>query len=157
MNESSRSVKQSPFLDRVEAEMQRIGTGTFLGSDSRRLGEILTDDQDRVHSLGLTHEDVANRLEALGRVARHRLGDSVEVEGRYEIIAHESRGVIPCPWTHPEGLFRKSHFELTDQKSGETLKWTDLSLHLVREHGFYQGLGSPYRLEPRIIKEVLFE
>jgi hypothetical protein len=128
-----------------------------LGSDSRRLGEILTDDQDGVHALGLTHEEVADRLDALGRVARGRLGDSVEVEDRYDVVAYESRGMIPCPWAHPQGLFRKSHFELRDQKNGETLKWTDLSLHLIREHGFYQGRGSPYRLEPRIIKEVLFE
>jgi len=157
MNESYRPVKQSPVLDRVEAEMQRIGTGTFLGSEPRRLWEILTDDQDRLHSLGLTHEEVADRLEALGRVAKRRLGDSVKVEDRYEVTAFESRGVIPCPWTHPEGLFRKSHIELKDLKSGETLKWTDLSLHLIREHGFYQGRGSPYRLEPWIIKGVLFE
>ena len=157
MNESYRPVKQSPVLDRVVAEMQSISTGTFLGADSRGLCEILTDDQGRVHSLGLTHEEVANRLEALGRVARRRLGDIVEVEDRYEISADESRGMIPCPWTHPQGLYRKSHFELRDRRSGKTLKWTDLSLHLIREHGFYQGRGSPYRLEPRIIKEVLFE
>ena len=157
MNGSYRLVKQSPVLDRVEAEMQSISTGTFLGSDSRGLCEILTDDQDRVHSLGLTHEEVAKRLEALGRIARPQWGDIVAVEDRYEVSAYESRGVIPCPWIHPKGLYRKSHFELKDRRSGEMLKWTDLSLHLIREHGFYQGRGSPYRLEPQIIKEVLFE
>jgi len=154
---SRRPVKQSPHLDRIEDAMHGIGTlGTFMGSDSRKIYEILIDDHDVICSLGLTHDLVANRLEEVTRAAKEELGDVVEIENRYEVRADEARGSVPCPWRHPGGLFRKSRIELKDLQSGCRLLWTDLSIHLIRAHGFYQGRGSPYRLEPRIIKRVLF-
>jgi hypothetical protein len=152
-----RPVKQMPYFDRVEKNMRGIGLGTFLGSDPRRLYEILSADQDMVNSLDLTHESIARRLEEIGQPAREAMGDKVVVEDRYEVEATEVRGMIPCPWAHPRGLFKKSHMELKDRKSGETLAWSDLCIHLIREHGFYQGAGSPYRLEPRKLKRVLFD
>ena len=153
-----RPIKQNPALDRVEETMHRIGTlGTFLGSDSRKLVEIITDDQDMVSSLGLSHEVIARRLEEITGLAKKEFGDTVTIESRYEVRADEARGAIPCPWQHPNGLFRKSHIKIKDLKSGERIILTDLSIHLIRTHGFYQGKGSPYRLEPRIIKDVLFE
>lgn len=152
-----RPIKQNPVLDRVEETMHGIGTlGTFMGWDSRKLIEIITDDQDMVCSLGLSHEAIARRLEEITRIAKKEFGDTVTIEDRYEVMADEARGVIPCPWQHPNGLFRKSHIETKDLKSGKRLIWTDLSIHLIRAHGFYQGKGSPYRLEPKVIKDVLF-
>ena len=152
-----RPIKQNPALDRVEETMHSIGTlGTFMGWDSRKLVEIITDDQDMVCSLGLSHEEIARRLEEITKIAKKEFGDTVTIEDRYEAKADEARGVIPCPWQHPNGLFRKSHIEIKDLKSGERLIWTDLSIHLIRTHGFYQGKGSPYRLEPRVIKDMLF-
>jgi hypothetical protein len=153
----SRPVKQSPILDRAENNMKGIGMGNFLGTDPRRLTEILNDDRELVHSLGLSHEAIARRLEEITEAAKEELGEVVKIEDRFEVRAEEARGKIPCPWAHPKGLFRKSHVELMDPKTGQALVWTDLSVHLIREHGFYQGRGSPYRLDPRTVKSVLFD
>ena len=152
----NRPVKQSPRLDLVEREMRRIGMGTFLGSDSRRLAEILDDDHELINALDLTNEQIASRLEEITHAAKESLGDRLTVEDRYEVTAEEHRGMIPCPWEHPRGLFYKSYVELWDKKSGETLIWSDLSIHLIREHGFFQGRGSPFRLEPRVLKRVFW-
>ena len=151
-----RAVKQIPLLEKVEKKMREIGVGSFLGSDSRKLTEILNEDQEMVNALDLTHEVIADRLEDITRAAKKELGDVVFLEHRYEVIAEEVRGVIPCPWGHPSGLFNKSHVELKDLQSGAVLTWTDLGIHLIRAHGFYQGEGSPYRLAPTTIKQVLF-
>jgi hypothetical protein len=148
--------RQSPELSQVEAKMDDIGRGTFLGSDRRKLGEILEQDRLEVEALGFSHRAIADRLESLGRVAKEHMGDPVLLEDRYEVTAVEARGEIPCPWSHPGGLFPKSHVELRDRVGGDSLIWTDLSVHLIREHGFYQGVGSPYRIEPAQIREVLF-
>lgn len=152
----NRPVKQSPHLDLVEREMRRIGMGTFLGSDPRRLAEILDDDHEVVSALGLTNEQIASRLEEITHTAKENLGERLTVEDRYEVLAEEHRGMIPCPWEHPQGLFFKSYVELRDKKSGETLIWSDLSIHLIREHGFFQGKGSPFRLEPTVLKQVFW-
>ena len=149
-----RPVKQSPHLHQVEYEMRRIGMGNFLGSDKRRLTEILDDDQDLVNSLNLTHEEIASRLEEITRVAKMNLGDRITLENRYQVRAEEHRGMIPCPWGHLRGLFAKSYLELKDLSTDNILIWSDLSIHLIREHGFYQGKGSPFRLEPKVLKQV---
>ena len=73
-----------------------------------------------------------------------------------EVRAEEHREMIPCLWGHPQGLFYKSYVELQDEISGETLIWSDLSIHLIRDHGFYRGKGSPFRLEPRVLKQVFW-
>jgi hypothetical protein len=152
----NRPVKQSPNLDLVEREMRRIGMGTFLGSDRRRLAEILDDDHASVNAIGLTNEQIASRLEGITHTAKKNLGDPLTLEDRYEVRAEEHRGMIPCPWEHPRGLFFKSYVELRDKKSGEKLIWSDLSIHLIREHGFFQGKGSPFRLEPTVLKQVFW-
>ena len=153
---NNRPVKQSPHLDLVEREMRRIGMGTFLGSDPRRLAEILDHDRESVNALGLTNEQIASRLQEVTHVAKKNLGDPLTIEDRYEVRAEEHRGMIPCPWKHPQGLFFKSYVELRDKKSGETLIWSDLSIHLIREHGFFQGKGSPFRLEPTVLKRIFW-
>jgi hypothetical protein len=144
------------LLDRVEDQMQRIGLGNFLGSDPRNLSQILNDDQDRIHASDLTHEQIARRLADIAAEAKQQMGETALIDGRYEVTVNEFRGRIPCPWAHPEGLFPKTHVELIDLESGATLKWTDLSVHLIAEHGFYQGRGSPYRLEPDLVVRLLF-
>lgn len=150
-----RAVKQSPILDEVEKEMRRIGAGNFLWWDSRKLLEILNEDRGRVNALGLTHEIIADRLEDISMMAKQALGDSITIENRYEVRAEEPRGRIPCPWKHSGGLFPKGQIVLNDPRTGEHLVWTDLSIHLIRAHGFYQGKGSPYRLDPETLKRVL--
>jgi hypothetical protein len=66
----NRPVKQSPHLDLVEREMRRIGMGSFLGSDRRRLAEILDNDYESVSALGLTNEQIASRLEEITHIAK---------------------------------------------------------------------------------------
>ncbi len=117
---------------------------------------MLDDDHDLVNSLNLSHEEIASRLEEITRAAKMKLGDRVTLENRYQVRAEEHRGMIPCPWGHLEGLFAKSYVELKDNSTDNILIWSDLSIHLIREHGFYQGKGSPFRLEPKVLKQVFW-
>lgn len=147
---------QSPELDEVEKRMRpspdfRHG---FLGNDQRKLITILRDDQDTVNALGLTDEGIARRLRALTDEGEKGQGDPVTVEDKFVIQVHAARGKIPCPWPHP-GLYRKTRVELTKIGTSEELAWTDLAIHLIEEHGFYQGKGSPYRLDPAELKRIL--
>ncbi|OIP89743.1 MAG: hypothetical protein AUK55_13965 [Syntrophobacteraceae bacterium CG2_30_61_12] len=150
-------VYQSPDLDQVEARMRpspdfRHG---YLGRDQRRLIQILTAGEARVRALGLSHEAIADRLDQLTLGAQSGYGETVLLEQKYIVTATVARGKIPCPWDHP-GLYRKTHIDLRRTDSDDRLVWTDLSIHLIREHGFYQGEGSPYRLDPEAIHRVLF-
>lgn len=153
---NGRPVKQSPELDRIERNMRPmcLCQRGFLGYERRKLIEILTDDQGTVNSLGLSHEMIAQRLRAITEKARDGWGDPVIVDGKFSVEVNEVRGKIPCPWGHP-GLYPKTHVKLEKIETGETLIWSDLGIHLVEEHGFYQGRGSPYRLDPPEVKRIL--
>jgi hypothetical protein len=149
-------VKQSPQLDKVEQNMRPmcLCQWGFLGYERRKLIEILTDDQGTVNSLGLSHEVIAQRLRQITEKARDGWGDPVVVDEKFTVEVNEVRGKIPCPWGHP-GLYPKTHVKLGKIKSGETLVWSDLAIHLIEEHGFYQGRGSPFRLDPQELKRIL--
>ncbi len=153
---NSRPVKQSPQLDRIEHNMRPmcLCQRGFMGHERRKLVEILTDDQGTVNSLGMSHDAIARRLREIATTAREGWGDPVMVDGKFAVEVHEVRGKIPCPWGHP-GLYPKTYVKLEKVETGEALVWSDLAIHLIEEHGFYQGRGSPYRLEPSELKRIL--
>jgi len=126
----------------------------FLGKDDRKLVQVLSEDEALVRSLSLTDGAIARKLADLTAQARKGLGGPVVVEGRFRVQVQEARGKIACPWGHP-GLYPKTHVELTNLATGERLVWTDLAVHMIEAHGFYQGQGSPYRMEPSVLKRVL--
>ncbi len=149
-------MKQSPDLNLVERDMQPgvITLDGFLGSDRRSLAEILDEDDNAVRRLGLTHGQIADRLEHFTQAAMKGLGMPVVVDEVYEVHVDSVRGVLPCPWRHA-GVYPKSNAFLKNLETGETLAWTELSVHLIRAHGFYQGRGNPFRIEPAGAKQVL--
>ncbi len=133
--------------------MERLAPGAlcrdgFLGDDRRGLPEILDADLATVEALGLTHRDIARVLDAACRDAMAQLGAPVHLPGGSLVAEfHEAMGVIASPW--PDGkCLPKGEVVVADTATGERIAYTPLSVHLIGEHGFYQGRGCPYRLEP---------
>lgn len=149
-------MKLSPALTRIQARMQPgiLTLHGFLGTDRRNLADILEADAREVARLGLTHEQIADRLDRLAKCASAGLGTEVVCETDYRMCYHGARGRVPCPWGHP-GLFDKGDVHLTRISTGETIIFSELLAHLIREHGFYEGRGSPYRIEPATLKRIL--
>lgn len=142
-----------------ESVLERMAPGVlsrdgFLGRDRRALDEILAADQAEVDRLGLTHSEIAARLREILKTARAELGRPVEVGDGLRATYREAKGGIPSPWPG-EGLFPKGEVELSETASGRTLRYTPLSVHLIETHGFYEGRGSRYRLEPADVARML--
>lgn len=149
-------MKQPPDWERIQDRMQpgELTRDGMLGDDPRTLPEIIDADDIAVRNLGLTHDDIANRMLSLQKAARERLGDVVVVDGDYEVQADETRGIIPCPFGHG-GHYDKCVIFLKHLPTGREIRWTDLSIHLIRDHGFYQGRGAPFRLDPESLAALL--
>ena len=126
----------------------------FLGDDRRGLQEILDADAGAVARLGLTHDRLAGRLGEILEQAVAALGRPVVINDHLSAVFREAMGRIPCPWGGC-GLFAKGEVVATDSRTGATLRFTPLSVHFVAAHGFYQGRGSPYRLGPAGLAEML--
>ncbi len=125
----------------------------FLGSDERALADIIAADEEAAAALGLDLGAAADRLAELARKGEAGLGESVTVDGRWLVRSEESRGRLPCPWR--DGFFHKNSVSVEALEGGERLAFSELSLHLLREHHFCQGAGSPFRLDPAALKRLL--
>lgn len=147
-------MKRSPEMQKL---VDRMAPGVlcregFLGSDRRPLEEILDADRSAVVSLGLTDEQLAERLAELMAKAVAQMGRPVAVGGLV-VTFHEGMGRIPCPWGR-HGTFPKGEVDLLQTATGRRLRFTALSVHLLTGHGFYQGRGSRYRLEPTELADM---
>ena len=142
-------MKHTPYDQRV---LERMAPGAlcakgFLGDDHRDLSEILASDDSAVAAAGASHEQIAAKLADWMHRAVAELGRPVELSADITATWHEGMGRVPSPWPG-EGLFPKGELQLTDRSTGKALFITALSVHLIAVHGFYQGRGSRYRLEP---------
>ncbi len=126
----------------------------FLGADRRTLEEVLDADAADAAALGLAHERIADRLADILDGAVAALGVPVEVAPGVVALWREAMGRIASPWPG-EGTFPKGEVELTGPPADKEVRFTALSIHLIRRHGFYQGRGTRYRLEPERLARLL--
>lgn len=149
-------MKRTPQDDRIVANMQPgvLCSEGFLGSDSRDLAEIISTDDAMVRELGLTHEQLAGALGRACTAAMATYGTPTIIGDHLQGICGPAMGVIPCPWGHGKTC-AKGEIELTDTRTGRVIVFTPLSVHLIEEHGFYQGKGSRYRIEPADAAKLL--
>lgn len=151
-------MKRSPEMQRLEEILRGspIVAGGFLGSDDRPIEEIIEADAAELERLGYTPQQVANRMTELTSKAREGLGNSVQVNDRLEVRCDDNRGQLVCPWPTHELRTFKTVTTATRLDSGKSLQWSDLSIHLIADHGFFEGRGSHYRLEPHELIEIIF-
>lgn len=149
-------MKQTPYDKQLAANLARgaLCRGGFLGTDHRDVREIIAVDSAAVNRLGLTHERIADRLGDILERAMGRYGNPADVGDGLTAVYREAMGRIPCPWPHYT-LAPKGEVELFEEAGGRTFLFSPLSVHLIGAHGFYQGRGSRYRLEPEELAAVL--
>ncbi|HDQ14630.1 MAG TPA: hypothetical protein ENN41_07445 [Sediminispirochaeta sp.] len=149
-------MKQTPQMKKIQDNM-RPGVLTlhgFLGTDTRDLVEILEEDEATVRRLGTTHRDIAERMRHFREKGNAGLGEFIDVEPHFEVRVDSVRGGIPSPFGDA-GLIPKNNTTVRNKKLGREIVYTDVNIHLIGEHGFYEGRGSLFRLEPEELVEVL--
>ena len=150
------AMKQTVQLRKIQEKMAPgvITRDGFLGSDRRNLVDILIQDEQKVRRLGISHQDLARRMIELREAGLPGLGDHLDVAPHFEVRVDSVRGKLPCPFGDP-GMFPKTNTTVHNRATGGELTFTDLHIHLIGAHGFYEGEGSPFRLEPAELAEVL--
>lgn len=149
-------MKESPKMQQIQNNMRpgAISLRGFLGNDTRSLTEILDSDQAEVARLGLTHQDIAERMQHFRDAGMAGLGEFCDVDGHFEVRVDSVRGKLPCPFEHA-GVYRKTNITVRNKALDKVIRFTDFHIHLINQHGFYEGKGSDFRLEPAQLKEIL--
>jgi hypothetical protein len=148
-------MKQTVEMDKVQHNMRPgcITLKGLLGQDSRKLVDILIDDDAKVKALGTSHEAIATRMQELRDAGLRGLGESIKVQDRYEVRVDSVRGKLPCPFE--DGVVQKTFIQVRNIDLDRTITYTDLHIHMIREHGFYEGKGSSFRLPPHDLVTIL--
>jgi hypothetical protein len=83
------------------------------------------------------------------------LGTWVKIDAKLEAKTDEARGNLICPWPHQPGMFAKRVTTVRRRDTGEEIHWSDLNIHFIAEHSFFEGKGSSFRLEPGKLVEII--
>lgn len=150
-------MKQSREMEKLEAMLRssQLVAGGFLGDDKRNVSEIIEADRFVLEEAGVTAGDLAKQMRKITEIAKKELGRPVMVSDKLEAWVDEAKGVLVCPWPHSGG-FAKRTTTVRDVETGENMTWSDLNIHLIEAHGFFEGKGSALRLCPaKLIRLIL--
>ena len=150
-------MKESPQQRKLEEILRNspLVAGGFLGDDTRPIDEIITTDTHAVDQLGYTNQQVADRMEHIRNEGLKGLGNSVSVDN-LEVRVDDNRGLLPSPWPDDSHRSTKTITFVKNTDTNKEIRWSDLSIHLIKEHGFYQGHGSAFRIDPAELISIIF-
>ncbi|HPR17383.1 MAG TPA: hypothetical protein PLD62_03980 [Candidatus Cloacimonadota bacterium] len=150
-------MKENPQDKKIQQNLQpgELSAEGFLGEDKRSFFAIIEEDESTLEKLELTKEQVADRLQYFTDLAFESFDGALIIDEKYEVRYFSVRGKLICPFGHP-GVFRKGQITLQNLQNSHRIVWTPLNIHLIREHGFFEGKNSKHRLEPVFLKETIF-
>lgn len=148
-------MKQTVQMDKIQKNMRPgiISIKGFLGQDKRKLIDILIEDDAVVKRMDMTHEQIAKRMAYFFELGYKGLGNYVEAGTDFKVKTNTYRGKIPCPFK--DGVFPKANITVKNIKKNKEIIYTDLNIHMIEKHGFYEGKGSVLRLDPSRIADIL--
>jgi hypothetical protein len=140
-----------------------LSQGGFLGKNEK-LQEVMNRDDKTLKELGLTHEEMAARLDALLQAAISSPRRSAVV-GNFSSNIKLFTGFQMCPWSpdihHSQctaggGVdYGSIDWHIKNLRTAEELRGPGLAVHLIRDHHFFEGISSPYRVDPHILASLL--
>jgi hypothetical protein len=150
-------MKESPQNKKLEEILRssKLVAGGFLGRDKRTVSEIIDADLSELTKSGYTNKQVASRMQEITNMAITGLGTWVTIDKSRQAKVDEAKGQLTCPWPHP-ARFAKRITILKHAEFDKTIMWSDLNIHLIAEHGFFEGKDSNFRIEPNKLIKMIF-
>jgi len=154
------SIAELEALMRPSIADERSSKDGFLGA-KERLIEVLASDNDLVNGMGLTHRDLAIPLLQICRHAHQKRKQlkqwkTVELKHaniRWRVDFVEFKGFQYSPFN--DQTETNIDYTVTNLENGESVEFSGLVPIMIERYGFYEGHGTPYRVEPTDIANVL--
>lgn len=136
--------QEKKILDRMRPGV--LSAEGFLGTDPRPLDQIVAEDAAILAAAGITAGELGGLLAELHDQVDAALGGPVALAaGQVVLEEQEVMGRIPCPY----GCGALAHKAVINVRFGNrNILLTPLHAHLIGRHGFFQGRGTIFRLEP---------
>jgi hypothetical protein len=143
-------------IDSLEKDMRPGAWASkgFLGESDRLIDTLADDNHYIVDQLGLTHQEIAKHLRALGAAAEQAKSQEFRYHGRrFKATVRVSRWYQPSPFR--DGTQTNALVIADNLDADKRLEYSLLMPDLIERYGFYEGRGTPYRLDPKKIVEFL--
>jgi hypothetical protein len=129
----------------------------FLGKDESLLEVLAADNRYVVDELGLSHQEIAKHLHIIGAIAAKQASTkAVDILYRGQRLRLQSihyKGFQDSPFD--DGTKTSIDATVENVGSGKKLTFSLLLPHMIERYGFYEGKGTPYRVDSRAVLEVL--
>lgn len=125
----------------------------FIGKDHRDLTQIIDEDESIVQELNVTYQAIADKMNYFRDAGEDGLGEFINVDPHFAVRVSSVRGDILCPYE--DGMVHKFNTTVKNLDNHKEITYTDINTHLIEKHKFFQGKGAVFRLDPRLLVEVL--
>lgn len=124
-----------------------------------RVLQSVDDQRDQLYSEG-KHDEALKREDGLFPRIRAGHLPSTDVGylvgGNLQVFIERWRGFQVCPWPCADPVhWAYLDFLLLNREFGKYLTGPGMIVHLIREHHFFEGRKSPYRVDPEKAIQVL--
>ena len=133
-----------------------LSAGGFLGH-SENLVDIITNDNQTLADIGVSHKDLAQKLAELVEMALNNKTHKYRTP-YFHVKVKLFTGFQICPWsenihqkqcTYGSGVkFGSVDWTIKNLQKRLSLTGSGLLVHLIGDHHFFEGKQSPYRIEP---------
>ena len=140
---------------RPGAEFPFGSNAGFLGPEEKLLEVLAADNQYVVDELGLTHQELAKHLHAMGTIGLWKQTEEVEFTyrgRRFKVKAGPTSGTQPSPFR--DGTNSGNNVTVHNLDNGKKLEYALLVPYMIERYGFYEGKGTSYRVEPKQVVEL---
>lgn len=147
---------------RLESVMRpkKLSQSGFLGADEKLVDILVADNKVVVDERGLTHQQLAWHLHAMGVIAAmlEKKANAMPVEfvyhgRRFRVTRFAWRGYQASPFE--DETKSNADAEVTNLANAKKIKYGLLVPYMIERYGFYEGKGTKYRVEPSQVLAVL--
>lgn len=123
----------------------RRSNAGFLGK-GEQFEDVVAKDSQTLAELGVTHEDIAERLRSIITAPGKKDGRVTIIDDAYKLKGAAWMGYQDCPWDDDERT--DLDYFVEQIATGREISFSGLLPHLIADHKFFEGRGTRYRLDP---------
>jgi hypothetical protein len=145
-------------IKNLEKDMRPGATSRlgFIGKEEDLLDILADDNRFVVDTKKLTHQELARHLHLVGAVAvknaQQEAFQFLYHGKRFKVTAQCFKNSVDSPFD--DGTKTNCAANVWNVATGKTVSFSLLVPYMVERYGFYEGKGTPYRVDPRAILEV---
>lgn len=77
------------------------------------------------------------------------------IGNKFQVFMRHYRGLQKCPWGCEYDYWSSLTFLILNRQSAKFVTGSGLIVHLIRKHHFFEGIKTPFRVDPARVADVL--